>query len=256
MSGEVALETLFDADGERWLPKPYARGPFDGMQGGAVAALMCAVAERSFPEGLTTVGIDARFLRPCPLAPIEVAVRPLQVGARLALFETSLSADGKIRAVATVTAIRPQRIEAVPEPAPERQDPAAGVVRPAPPIPHDKPWLMDRMEARSGEDGVAWFHFDQPVTGTESSFARALCPTDWLPGITRPDSWAAPIVAAAPNVDLSVRASRPVRGPWYGIDAAARWSRDGWGVARGALLDVDGIAAAISCTIALVPRGD
>lgn len=224
------------------------------MQGGAVAALMCSIAERSFPDGLTTVAIDARFLRPCPLAPIKVEIRPLHAGGRLAVVEASLSAEGKLRAIATITAMRPQAIATVPEPALERHDPGAAPRRPAPPIPHDQPWLMDRMEARSGDDGIAWFRFEQAVIGSESSFARALCPTDWLPGITRPDSWAAPIVAAAPNVDLSVRASRPVRGPWYGVDATARWSRDGWGVAQGALLDLDGPAAAIACTVALVPR--
>ena len=37
------METLFGRiDHSHWQPQEYARGPFDGLQGGALAALMCA----------------------------------------------------------------------------------------------------------------------------------------------------------------------------------------------------------------------
>jgi len=39
-------EPLFERIGDTsWRPRDIARGPFDGVQGGAAAALMCAAAE-------------------------------------------------------------------------------------------------------------------------------------------------------------------------------------------------------------------
>jgi hypothetical protein len=248
------MEPLFTADGPHWMPQPYTRGPFDGLQGGAVAALLCAVAERNLPAGYATISIDARYLRPTPLAALTVSARLLHAGGRVAIVEAGLWADDKPRAVATITAMRHQRIETIPEPLRhERGWETASPRKPTATL-HGKPWLMDRMEARVAAGGQLWFQFEDAVIGDESGFARALCPIDWLPGVTRPDSWEAPLVAAAPNIDLSVRALRLPIGPWYGIEASGLWSRDGHGLAYGALLDAEGVAAAISCSVALVPH--
>lgn len=247
------METLFDrADNGDWLPKDFVRGPFDGMQGGAVTGLMCAAAEAVFPDGFATLAIDARFLRPCPLAPISLTTRVVHSGGRLAVVEVALSAEGKPRAIATVSAASPIAIPAIAEAPREHHDPAAGALRPAP-ITHGKPWLMHKMEGRLTDDGVCWFRFPLRITGAESAFARALCPADWLPGLTRPDSWAKPVVRAAPNVDLSVRLHRHPVGDWIGVRATGRWSPEGIGVAGGDLLDVSGPVGTLACAIALVP---
>lgn len=247
------METLFDraADG-RWIPADFVRGPFDGMQGGAVVGLMCAAAEEILPDGFRTLGIDARFLRPCPLAPIEVEARIVHLGSRLVAAEVTLSSEGKQRASATVSAARPIAIPAIVETPAQPFDPSTGTLRPGP-VTHGKPWLMDRMEGRLAGDGVPWFRFPLRVTGSESAFARALCPADWLPGLTRPDSWEKPIVRAAPNVDLSVRMHRHPVGDWIGVRATGRWSPEGSGVAGGDLLDVAGPVGFVMCALALVP---
>jgi acyl-CoA thioesterase len=246
-------ETLFDrAEDGSWVPLAFARGPFDGMQGGAVAALMCAAAEEIYPIGFVTLGIDARFLRPCPLEPIAVDARIVHAGSRLVVAEVSLSANGKTRATATVSAAKPVAIPAIVLPPAEAHDPASGTTRPAP-VTHGKPWLMDRMDARLSSAGVPWFRFPLRITGSESAFARALCPADWLPGLTRADSWDKPVVRAAPNVDLSVRMHRHPVGEWIGVRAKGRWSPDGNGVAGGDLLDVTGPVGFVSCALALVP---
>lgn len=247
------MEILFDrADDGSWMPRDFVRGPFDGMQGGAVAGLMCAVAEEAFPEGFRTLAIDARFLRPCPLAPITATAKLVHAGSRLVVVEVVLSAEGKPRAIATVSAASPIAIPAIAEAASEGHDPGAGARRPGP-VTHGKPWLMDKMEGRITADGVRWFNFPLRITGSESSFARALCPADWLPGLTRPDSWENPVVRAAPNVDLSVRMHRHPVGDWIGVRATGRWSPDGCGIAGGDLLDASGPVGFVSCALALVP---
>lgn len=246
-------DRLFDrAEDGSWLPRDFVRGPFDGMQGGAVAALMCAAAERAYPDGFRTLAIDASFLRPCPLAPIEVAAQVVHAGSRLIVVNVTLASMGKPRALATISAASPVAIPAITVPPLEAHDPAGGSQRPAP-VTHGRPWLMDRMDARLSTAGVPWFRFPLRITGDESSFARALCPADWLPGLTRPDSWERPVVRAAPNVDLSVRMHRHPVGDWIGVRATGRWSPEGIGVAGGDLLDITGPVGTVTCALALVP---
>ena len=249
-------DTLFERqDDGVWQPGEYARGPFDGLQGGALSALMCATAEAELPNGMEVVAYSAQFLRPCPLAAIAVVTELVRVGGRLALIRVSLSSENKLRATATVAAMGTLHIDALPVLPKESHQPWNGQRR-LPPSVHGKAWLMDVMETRLGTDGVPWFKFAVPVTGKESAFARALCPADWLPGITRADSWEQPLVKAAPNVDLSVRAIRPPQGDWIGVRAAGQWSPSGVGIAHGDLLDVNGRFGMVSCTVALIPRND
>lgn len=163
-----------------------------------------------------------------------------------------LTVDGKARASATITAMRPVRIDGLPMPTPETHRPWDGELRPRPAV-HGKPWLMEKMEARLDADGVPWFKFETPITGSESIVASALCAADWLPGLTRADSWDKPIVAAAPHVDLSVRILRQPTGSWTGVRATGKWAATGLGVAQGHLLDASGAFGTVACTVALVP---
>lgn len=247
------MDHVFDPlDDGTWQPRDFARGPFEGLQGGALSALMCAAAEAELPDGMSVVAISTYFLRPCPLEPLEVSVRRSHGGSRLNLLQVELAAGGKTRASATVTAMRPVSIEGLPTPLAEEHRPWDGELRQRPTV-HGNPWLMERMEARLDGGGVPWFRFDTPVTGGESAVAGALCAADWLPGLTRADSWEQPIVAAAPNVDLSVRILRQPVGSWTGVRASGQWSATGVGVAQGHLLDVAGPFGTVACTVALVP---
>lgn len=248
------MEPLFEQVGATtWRPEQFARGPFDGLQGGAIAALMCAAAEGNLDDELEVVMVNAHFLRPTPLAEIEVTMRPIQMGGRVAVMQVDLAAAGKLRAMATITAVRSHSIEGLPQPATEAQQPWRGELRAGPDV-HGKPWLMDKMEARSDAQGTPWFRFDLPVTGTESRFARSLCAADWIAGLTRADTWQDPIVAAAPNIDLTARRLRPPRDDWTGVRASGHWAPSGTGVAQGELLDLDGMFGTVSCTVALVPK--
>lgn len=248
------METIFDrVDHTHWQPQDYARGPFDGLQGGAIAALMCAAAEEQMADDAEVVMINAHFIRPTPLALLEVIARPIQIGGRVGLFQVELFAEGKLRAQAVVTAMRPQTIIDIPELAATAHRPWEGEIRPGPSV-HGKPWLMDRMEARLDRQNVPWFRLDLRVTGTESQFARSLCAADWIAGLTRADTWQNPIVAAAPNIDLTARKLRSPRENWIGVRANGTWAPTGAGIAQGELLDAAGVFGTVSCTIALMPK--
>lgn len=244
-----ALFTLQD-DG-LWQPDAHARGPFDGLQGGALSALMCGLAEQDVPEGMTVVAVHTQFLRPCPLAPITLAVRTVQHGGRLAVMHVDLSSEGKLRATASVTAMRQTSIAGLADLHREEHRPWDGQLRQRPAV-HGRPWLMDKMETRTDAANAPWFKFDMAVIGTESAFVRSVCAADWLPGVTRPDSWDKPLVAGSPNVDLTVRMVRAPNGSWTGIRAKGLWAATGHGIAQGELLDVDGVFGSVSCTVALI----
>ena len=248
------METLFDRiDHSLWQPQQYARGPFEGLQGGALAALMCAAAEEQMTDDAEVVMVNAHFLRPTPLASLEVTAKPVQIGGRVALYHVELASEGKLRAQSVITAARPQLITGLAEPVAEAHQPWQGEIRPAPSV-HGKPWLMDRMEARVDYEDVPWFRFDLPITGSESQFARSLCAADWIAGLTRADTWQNPIVAAAPNIDLTARKLRTPRDDWTGVKASGTWAPSGAGIAQGELLDVDGVFGTVSCTVVLVPK--
>lgn len=248
------MKTLFyRVNHNQWQPQEVARGPFDGLQGGALAALMCAAVEEQIAGDAEVVIVNAHYLRPTPLAAVEVAVKPIQVGGRVALYHVELAAEGKLRAQSVITVMRPQAIPGLAEPRQVSNRPWQGVSRPGPDV-HGKPWLMDMMEARMDDKGVPWFRFDLPVTGSESRFARALCAADWIAGLTRADTWQDPIVAAAPNIDLTARKLRTPREDWTGVRATGTWTPTGRGIAQGEMLDVDGVFGTVSCTVALVPK--
>lgn len=246
------VDSVFQRSGDAdWLPRPIARGPFDGVQGGALAALLCAEAETLLASDQRVLSIETSFLRPCPLEPLSCAAKLVQRGQRLSVVEVSAVAGGKIRATAIVKATSAIFIGEVPAPEVENHNPLA-LPRRARPAPHGQPWLMDVMEAHPGPE-IFWFRFQSRITGSESPFARALASADWIPGITRPDSWERPIVKAIPNVDLSVKAHRYPTSNWVGVKAHSHWSQTGIGTASGQLLDLTGPFGEVTASLILIP---
>ena len=113
---EDAMDSIFTRDGAAWVPTSAARGPWGAsLHGGAPAALLAqqldAVPDRPGPLARLTLDL----FRPVPLAPLEVSVRALRIGRRLAVHEAVLSAEGRelVRAVAVHGDERP-----LPEPLP------------------------------------------------------------------------------------------------------------------------------------------
>ena len=230
-----------------YVALPHAAAPFSGVQGGAVAGLMASKIERAAPEGFQPLSIRADFLRPTPLGEqLTVSVAPLQIGRRSALFEASVSAQGRQTARATMSLVLPApvaRLEAdfqLPA-APPFPDLESLPRRKTGPAPHGGPWLMDIFDTRQSEDGRMWFRWTLPLLpdGEGTPFAHAVGPADWAHGIARP-GFPGPVPIACPNVEVSVHADRLPEGEWIGLASSGCWRTDGKGLGYAALFDSKG----------------
>jgi hypothetical protein len=235
----------------RWAPDPLARGPFDGIQGGAAAALMSAAIEVG--DGWFIASATTHFLRPVPLAPLAVAAQPLRQGRRVCVVDATLSAPTGLVAVQRSTLIRMQDCAGLPtspkSPASPDQFPLQS--RPAP---HGLSWLMDAMEARLGPDGVWWFQLRIPIVGSDEPMTWVLPAADWAHGLAAPAGAATrPPGIAIPNPDLTVHLFRRPVGAWIGVEPACAWSRAAIGAGWAALHDTDGLVGRVAMSIAVSP---
>jgi hypothetical protein len=251
--GAHAEDALFRRSaGGDWLPGPEARGPFEGMQGGAVAALMCSQVEAlAAAEQLGFVAaFTAHFLKPTPLELLNVSCEPLRLGRRVSVVEVRLSAASGLCAVGRATLIGPLSNEALPTPPAVRTDPSAYplVVRRAP---HGGAWFMDEMEVRASDGGTTWFRLRRRINDDEGPMSRVLPAADWAHGLGAPLGAAEKPAAAIPNPDVTVHLLRAPAGPWIGLDAASAWSSSGVGAGWAALHDEIGPIGRVAMSIAV-----
>lgn len=237
-------------DDHQWRPTPLARGPFAGLQGGAVAGLLAAEIElQAEKETLgSLVAIHVEFLRPTPMQALHTRPLAVRLGRRVSFYDNAvMQADGEVCARAHATIIRAEPIDyAGPDASGEQLDPERFVLRKRA-APHGEPWFMDAMEARAAPDGVIWFRMTESLVEGAGAFAQALGPADWCHGLNRPLT----AVFADPNPDLSVRMVRAPRGPWLGVRGATVWQGSGAGLGHGVLMDAAGDCGAVSMSVAL-----
>jgi len=250
----MASTVLYTQDGARWTPRPEAQGPFAGQHGGAVGgALAAAMAGEA--AGLEA-GVGLQFvmylLRPAPVAPVEIAVETVRAGGRITLFRAEMAADGRACAFAHMLFVRPSQVPGLPE-----LDPLAGDPDAAAPFdvgyPAEGAWFWDTVEARRAADGTVWMRPRIPVVADASPAVQMIAYSDWAPGLARPDSPKAPLVAGFPNAELSVHFWRPPRGAWIGLKARSEWYGNGMGQSQAALFDVHGPVGRSSQSIVLLP---
>jgi Thioesterase-like superfamily len=114
MSGE----SIFIDGGEgRYAPTEHARGPWDprALHGGAPAALITAAFERIEPGAeLPIARLSFSFLRPIPMAPLQLTTRVTRAGRRVQELQADLHADDVL-----VCQARALRLQAAPEELPE-----------------------------------------------------------------------------------------------------------------------------------------
>jgi hypothetical protein len=246
-------EALFTkaADGS-WLPDPFTRGPFEGMQGGAAAALMCAEIERAAAQeawGLVAA-FTAHFLRPVPLERLSVAIEPLRRGKRVNIIDAQLSSPKGVCAIARATLIGEAFVDATPTPPPDAGDPSILPLRTRA-AHHGGPWLMDAMEVRGLERGMSWFRLKRPVAGDSGRMTAVLPAADWAHGIWPPMGADRSGLAMIPNPEVSVHLFRAPVGEWIGVDAASAWSKQGIGAGWAALRDVEGLIGRVAMSVAV-----
>lgn len=238
----------------RWQPSPLAGGPFAGLQGGAVAALLTAELEaRAAAEGWgSAVSACASFLQPTPFAELHTKMVPVITGGRVSVIDNTLFvADAEEPCASVRVTFARERAIALPPLPPDREpphDPTGHPMR-ATAARHDRPWFMEAMEARVAGD-TAWFRMKHRIIDGAGPLATVLGPADWTHGLARPLQ----DVAADPNVNLAVHLLRPPRSDWIGIRAHTRWQPErGLGMGRGVLLDASGEIGCVAMAVVLLP---
>jgi hypothetical protein len=113
-------ESVFERDGERFIPTAHARGPWspEALHGGAPAALFTQAFERIEPGSeLRMARIGVEYLRPLTFAPMELSTRIVRPGRRVQELAGELHAGGELICRASALRVSPVP-EGLPAPPP------------------------------------------------------------------------------------------------------------------------------------------
>ena len=272
-------ESVFLADGERFIPTEQARGPWDpqALHGGAPAALMTAAFERMQPGAeLPIARLGFELLRPIPFAPLSIATRVVRPGKRVQELEGELLADLGEAGGELVCRASALRVQPVPgdlrEPQRGRGAPSGDGVIAAMPGPEDgRPlrfalddadqtsFAASAMEMRWLGDpwalgpGRVWMRLRHPLVPGQppTPLARLAATADFGNGVS----------AVLPfdrflfiNADLTIHLLRPPRGEWIGLDARTLLHPGGMGLTESALHDLHGPVGRAYQTLVVQPR--
>ncbi|HTQ69662.1 MAG TPA: thioesterase family protein [Solirubrobacteraceae bacterium] len=260
MPSGVADSSLFNIEGNLYLPTEHTRGPWDprALHGGAPAALLTSCFEKHMEAaGLTFGRLGFEFLRPIPMAPLEVGITLVRSGRRVRELHASLASEGEQIGRADALLVQPV---------------GDGI----PVTSHDLPRMAPREGAREasheaveevgpagglvagsagfGATGMEMKWLDRPWSpGRARVWMRPRM--DLLPG--EPMSPLARVAAAADfgngvgaelpfdgflfiNADLTLHLQRAPEGDWVGIDARTLMSVGGPALAESVLHDETG----------------
>jgi Thioesterase-like superfamily len=235
----MSSDAVFVRQGDRWRPNEIARGPWDpgALHGGAPAALLVHAFEACEPqEGLELARVTYDFVRPVPLAELEVDVEVVRPGRRVMLL------DGVIRDAAgeVVTRARALRARASdlgptedgPPPFPGPDSEAARTIEDSGPpgFDRDGPAMFGThamdirfVEGNFRETGpaTAWFSLRHPLIADEVTSPRELTATagDFGNGIGTVISWEEHVFI---NPDLTLYFERAPRGEWVAMQSETR----------------------------------
>jgi acyl-coenzyme A thioesterase PaaI-like protein len=281
--GEAAAGTS-STDGRVTIavePTEQARGPWDprALHGGAPAALFAAAFERAEPGSeLRIARLGFEFLRPIPLAPLQLSTRIVRPGRRVQELAGELSAtdpqSGAQQLVCRASALRVQPIGAAVADAAiaAAADGAAGAGERPLPAPEtgtavrfslndsqESSFAATAMEMRWLDNPRArgparvWMRLRHELLAGEqlTPLARLAATADFGNGVG----------AALPferflfiNADLSIHLQRQPRGEWIGLDARTLLDSGGTGLAESVLHDIHGPVGRAFQTLVVEPR--
>jgi hypothetical protein len=250
---DTSSESIFTAEGEeRYAPTEHARGPWDprAQHGGAPAALIAAAFERMEPGAeLPLARLSFSFLRPVPMAPLQLTTRMTRPGRRVQELEAELHADDVLVCRARALRILPApaelpalAVKQVAENAPAPlADPSAG---------HPVLFALDgeqerrsfaatamemrflsglplkgelpEMDSKEGHEPVGhaqvWMRLRHPLLVQEplTPLARVAATADFGNGVSAVLPFDRFIFI---NADLAITLDRPPVGGWIGLDA-------------------------------------
>jgi len=280
-------ESIFVPEGDgRFVPTEYARGPWDprAQHGGAPATLIAGAFERMQPGAeLPFARLSFSFLRPIPLAPLQLSTRIVRPGRRVQELEAELHAGEELVCRAHALRIVPAPAE-LPElavrvtresepprlPGPEEAHP----VDFNPGAPEARSFAASAMEMRFlhgrplkghlPEVGVTAAH--EPV-GAAAVWMRLRRPV--LPGETPTPlvctmaaaDFGNGIAAVLPfdryvfiNADLAVTLNRRPAGEWIALDARTLLHPDGVAWSESTLHDERGPLGRVTQALVVQPR--
>jgi hypothetical protein len=272
-------DSVFLADGERFIPTEHARGPWDpqALHGGAPAALMTAVFERVAPGSeLPIARLGFELLRPIPFAPLSISARIVRPGRRVQELAGELLADlgsGGQELVARASALRVQRVPdglpgVSPAPSADAPSPASRAVTgegssdPCADGPMPGPEAGEAVRFALNDADTASFAasaMEMRWLGSRSQLGPArvwmrlrhpLLPGEALTPLARLAATADfgnGVSAVLPferflfiNADLTIHLQRAPVGEWIGLDARTLLRGGGMGLAESVLHDVHG----------------
>lgn len=252
-------ESIFLADGERFVPTRQAQGPWDprALHGGAPAALLAEAFESHQPApGLQIARMGFELLRPIPFAPLRVATHMVRTGRRVQELAAELHADLGDDGEQLICRASALRVAQVPEDLPELPGGALALGRMPGPDEgeavrfalnddHGDSFAASAMEMRWLDDpkalgpGRVWMRLRHPLLpGRQtSSLARLAATADFGNGIS----------ASLPfdrfvfiNADLAIHLHRRPEGEWIGMDARTLLHGGGTALSESVLHDLDG----------------
>lgn len=231
-------------------PSEYTRGPFGGLQGGVVAAMLASQLESlAVTEDLgTPVSVSTTFLRPTPHRKLKAKPSILRRGSRASTLMNELLEGSRTYAISVLNTLK---IEPLPGLAPVSSidlDPLSCPEAPRPPGPGGTIWLMDLFQVRLDQSrNIAWFGLRDEMAVSLSPLSLTLLVADWAHGINRPLATG----FADPNINLNVHLSRHPKGRWIGVSAATEWTSNGIGLGNGTLYDPSGAFGRVSASVAV-----
>jgi hypothetical protein len=261
---------VFEGSDGRFVASELARGPWDpnGQHGGAAAALIVRAFERlPAPDGLSLSRVTYEFLRPAPIAPVEVRAEIVRPGKRVQLLEASMLADGV--EVVRARGLRVHRAQTGAAPPPGRDEagsdgdgPPAGpeAGRPAElTLPFRPMFALDSVDIRFVVGGwgqnpcMAWFRLRRPLVSgeTPSGLQHLAAAGDFGNGISGTLSWDEYLFI---NPDLTLYIEREPVGEWICLSSETRIAADGIGLAESVLYDQRGRVGRATQALLVAPR--
>lgn len=257
MSGDA----FFDLDGEVFVGRDPARGPWDERlcHAGPVAAAIARQVERAFGNDFRLVRLTMDLIRPVPMAGFSVKVETGRKGRRLAIGSANVvDSEGRTAILASVALLRPCAI-AGPQPLPvsvNRLADASDGPFPISQSRHSLPAFGDCVDIRyppgqTGTPGPTKLWMRTPpllLNETPSSFQR-LCPiADCGNAISR---LAEVTETGFVNSDLTIMAHRMTNADWLMSDSISHWHPDGIGMSDSRIYDEDGPVATALQTLVI-----
>jgi len=271
MAGDPASPSLFTREGDLYVPSEHTRGPWDpnALHGGAPAALLTRCFERHVEGADLEFGrLGFEFLRPIPMAPLEVSITVVRPGRRVNELHAELVSGDELIGRADALLVRP-----VGDGVPAADDDLRRMApreegREVPPEALPSAGPMRDSPGFFGSTGMEMRWLDEPWSaGPARVWMRPRM--DLLPG--EPMSAVARATAAADfgngvgaelpfdrflfiNADLTLHLHRTPEGDWIGIDARTLLSVGSPALAESVLHDENGPIGRAFQTLVVQPR--